>query len=113
MIDNSAAVRDIIKQYEEKLQQERLRFASLFSSGTIDLGALKQITSEERAILLTVIDGCLGDARREYRAPDGSTITLLNPEEQIYAVLRAPDGVLLLPRYRLLRDDGQGQERPA
>jgi hypothetical protein len=28
---------------------------------------------------------------------------LLNPEEQAYALLRAPDGMLLLPRYHLQR----------
>ncbi|HVB75196.1 MAG TPA: TIGR02677 family protein [Ktedonobacteraceae bacterium] len=110
VIDNSIAVRDIIQQYEERLQQERLRFANLFSSGSVDLGALKQISVAQREILLTVIDGCLGDTRRQYRAPDGSTITLLNHEEQTYTVLRASDGLLLLPRYRLLRDNRQERQ---
>ena len=40
-----------------------------------------------------------------YRAPDGSTIVLLNPDEKTYALLRASDGMLLLPRYRLQRKD--------
>ena len=39
----------------------------------------------------------------QYRAPDGSTIVLLNPAEVQYALLRAADGMLLLPRYRLQR----------
>ena len=104
---NSAGAREIIKQYEEKLHQENARFASLFATATLDLGTLKHITADERAILLAVIDGCLGDARHQYRAPDSSTITLLNHDEQGYTILRAPDGMLLLPRYRLQRDDGQ------
>jgi uncharacterized protein (TIGR02677 family) len=107
VIDNSAGVREIIKQYEQKLEQENLRFASLFAAAMLDLGTLKHITAEERAILMTVIDGCLGEARHQYRAPDGSTITLLNHDEQAYTVMRAPDGMLLLPRYRLLRESGE------
>ena len=107
VIVNSAGAREIIKQYEEKLQQETQRFADLFAAPLLDLGTLKQITADERAIVLTVIDGCLGDTRHQYRAPDGSTITLLNPDEQSYTILRAPDGMLLLPRYRLLRDSGE------
>ena len=110
VIDNSVGVREIIKQYEQKLEQENLRFASLFAPAMLDLGALKHITAEERAILMTVIDGCLGEARRQYRAPDGSTITLLNHDEQAYTVLRAPDGMLLLPRYRLLRESGEERQ---
>ncbi len=104
VIVNNVGARELIKQYEEKLQQETLRFATLFATTLLDLAALKHITADERAILLTVIDGCLGDTRHQYRAPNGSTITLLNYDEQSYTILRAPDGMLLLPRYRLQRD---------
>ena len=62
---------------------------------------------EERAILTTVLDSCLTDPNHQYRAPDGTIILLLNPDEQDYAFLHASDGVLLLPRYRLQR---QSQE---
>jgi uncharacterized protein (TIGR02677 family) len=110
VIANNSGARELIKQYEEKLQQETLRFASLFATALLDLAALKHITADERAILLTVIDGCLGDTRHQYRAPDGSTITLLNYDEQSYTILRAPDGMLLLPRYRLQRDSGEERQ---
>ena len=93
---------------EEKRQQELQRFAQLFSTAYLDFGVLKHITIEERDVLLAVIDGCLGDSRRQYRAPDGSVIVLLNPDEQTYTALRASDGMLLLPRYRLQREELQG-----
>lgn len=108
VIDNRTIIRNLVNQYEEKRQQELQRFARLFSTAYLDLGMLKQITIEERAVLLAVIDGCQGDARRQYRAPDGSVIVLLNSDEQTYTALRAPDGVLLLPRYRLQREEIQG-----
>jgi hypothetical protein len=37
----------------------------------------------------------------EYILPDGATATLQNPDEQIYISLKARDGILTLPRYRL------------
>ena len=109
VIDNRALTRSLMRQYEEKLKEEQQRFARLFSTTDLDLATFKQITAEERAILLTVIDSCLGDARGQYRAPDGSTIVLLNPDEQTYTALRAPDGVLLLPCYHLQREELQGR----
>lgn len=109
VIDNRALTRSLVRQYEEKLLQEQQRFARLFSTTYLNLATFKQITAEERAILLTVIDSCLGDARGQYRAPDGSTIVLLNPDEQTYTALRAPDGVLLLPCYHLQREELQGR----
>lgn len=107
VIDNRTIIRNLVIQYEEKLQQERQRFAQLFSTTYLDLGMIKQLSAEERALLMTVIDSCFGDARRQYRAPDGSIIVLLNPDEQTYTALRAPDGVLLLPRYHLQREEVQ------
>jgi hypothetical protein len=43
----------------------------------------------------------LNSPTHEYILPDGATATLLNPDEQHYASLKARDGVLTLPRYRL------------
>ncbi len=103
VIDNRTIIRNLIVQHEARLREQRLRFAELFSDVYLDLGTFKSITVEDRDILIEVIDSCLGDVSHEYRAPDGSTIVLLNPEEQTYAILRAPDGMLLLPRYRLQR----------
>jgi uncharacterized protein (TIGR02677 family) len=101
VIDNRTIIRNLIVQHEARLKEQRLRFAELFSDAYLDIGAIKSIPVEDRDILIEVIDSCLGDVSHEYRAPDGSTIVLLNPEEQTYAILRAPDGMLLLPRYRL------------
>ena len=109
VIDNRTIIRKLVVQYEEKLQQERQRFAQLFATAYLDIGLIKQLSAEERVALLTVIDSCLGDARRQYQAPDGSLIVLLNPDEQTYTALRAPDGVLLLPRYCLVREDTKGR----
>jgi uncharacterized protein (TIGR02677 family) len=103
VIDNRTIIRNLIVQHEARLKEQRLRFAELFSDVYLDIGTIKSITVEDRDILIEVIDSCLGDVSHEYRAPDGSTIVLLNPEEQTYALLRAPDGMLLLPRYRLQR----------
>jgi uncharacterized protein (TIGR02677 family) len=101
VIDNRKIIRNLIVQHEARLKEQRLRFEQLFSEVYLDIGAIKSITVEDRAILIEVIDSCLGDVSNQYRAPDGSTIILLNPEEETYALLRAPDGMLLLPRYRL------------
>jgi len=101
VIDNRTIIRNLIGQHEARLKEQRLRFAELFSDVYLDIGAINSITVEDRTILIEVIDSCLGDVNHQYRAPDDSTIVLLNPDEQTYALLRAPDGMLLLPRYRL------------
>jgi len=103
VIDNRTIIRNLIVQHEARLKEQRLRFEELFSEEYLDIGTMNSITVEDRAILIEVIDSCLGDISNQYRAPDGSTIVLLNPEEQVYTLLRAPDGMLLLPRYRLQR----------
>jgi len=108
VIDNRTIISNIVHQYEEKRQQEIHRFTRLFATAYLDIGMIKQITTEERDVLMTVIDGCQGDVRHQYRAPDGTVIVLLNPDEEMYAALRAPDGVLLLPRYRLQREEIEG-----
>jgi len=109
VIDNRTIIRNLVHQYEEKRQQELQRFSQLFTSTHLDLGMIKLISIEERTVLMTVIDSCLGDSRRQYRAPDGSVIVLLNPDEQTYTALRAPDGIVLLPGYRLQREEiGEG-----
>ncbi|HXZ04181.1 MAG TPA: DUF2397 family protein, partial [Ktedonobacteraceae bacterium] len=111
VIDNRTIIRNLIVQHEARLKEQRLHFAKLFANVDIDIGAFNCITVEDRTILIDVIDNCLGDVSHEYRAPDGSIIVLLNPDEQTYALLRAPDGMLLLPRYRLRRQ--KDEELPA
>lgn len=101
--DNREDARKLILQQEEQIRVQRQQFASLFSTPRLDIGTMKRISIEERAILMNIIDSCLTTPHHQYRAPDGSIIRLLNPREQAYAFLRATDGVLLLPRYRLQR----------
>jgi uncharacterized protein (TIGR02677 family) len=103
VIDNRTIIRNLIVQHEAGLKEQRLRFAKLFSDVELDIGAINHISVEDRTILIDVIDSCLGDVSHQYRSPDGSTIVLLNPDELTYALLRAPDGMLLIPRYRLQR----------
>ncbi len=105
--DTHVAVRNLIAQQEKLLREQNRRFTRLFAPLLLDIGEMPSISVEERAILTTVLDSCLTDPNHQYRAPDGTIIQLLNPDEQDYAFLRASDGVLLLPRYRLQR---QSQE---
>ena len=101
IIDNRTIIRNLVAQHKAKLEEQKQRFARLFRNPLLDIGTLEVISPEDRAILMEVIDACLGDTYHQYRAPDGSTVLLLNAEEQSYTLLRSTDGVLLLPRYRL------------
>jgi uncharacterized protein (TIGR02677 family) len=89
---------------EQARQQEHLRH--LFQSPLLDLTALHTLDTDERSLLTSIIDGCIGSPVHEYMLSDGTSVALLNPEEQDYIALSASDGILLLPRYRL-------QHRPA
>lgn len=71
----------------------------------LDIGTLSHITTEDRTMLTEMIDTCLGNLSHQCHAPDGSTLLLLNPEEQTYTILQASDGMLFLPRYRLQRQE--------
>ncbi|MDQ6660723.1 MAG: DUF2397 domain-containing protein [Chloroflexota bacterium] len=101
MIDSRIAIRKLVAQHEAKLKKERQRFAQLFSEPYLDIGTIEEILPEDRALLLDIIDACLGDTYQQYRASDSSIVVLLNPDENIYTLLHAADGLLLLPRYRL------------
>ena len=72
-----------------------------------------RLERREDTVLIEVIDGCLGDPDHQYRAPDGSTVVLLNPEETSYTLLRSTDGILLLPRYRLQHYEPEHQQNGA
>lgn len=103
VIDNRTIIRELVVQHETRMKEQQQRFAALFAHEFLDIGTIKKITAEERTLLTEVIDNCLSDVSHQYRAADGSTIVLLNPAEERYALLRAADGMLLLPRYRLQR----------
>jgi uncharacterized protein (TIGR02677 family) len=100
---NYAAEQSLIEQRQLARQEEQARFTALFAAGTLDLAEVWLESAAERNALLAVVRGCLRDAQRRYRAPDGSTIALLNPAETNYGLLKAPDGSILMPRYRLVK----------
>ncbi|HEX7733736.1 MAG TPA: TIGR02677 family protein [Ktedonobacteraceae bacterium] len=95
------AVYQMKQQHDAEAVLQRQRYARLFREPLLDLGQLGEITPEERAALSEMLDGCLSSPALEYQLPDGSVVTLLNRRETAYVALRARDGVLLLPRYRL------------
>src|SRR5205807_2307276 len=70
VIDNRTIIRNLIVQHEARLKEQRLRFEELFSEEYLDIGTMNSITVEDRAILIEVIDSCLGDISNQYRAPD-------------------------------------------
>ncbi len=105
IIDNRTILREVIAQHETRAREQRARFARLFAGDYLDIGTIKHITPEDRSVLLEIIDACLGQPQNQYAAPDGSTIHLLNPMESAFTILYGDDGMLLLPRYRLERQE--------
>ncbi len=103
VIDNRTIIHDLIVKHEAQIKEQNLRFAHIFADQYLDIGTVENISSEDRTILTEVIDSCLSNGNHQYKAPDGSTIVLLNPEEATYTMLQAIDGMLLLPRYHLQR----------
>jgi len=101
IIDQRRLINEMIVQHEQKLQKQLECFARLFAQTYLDVGTITTTTPEDRATLMEVIDTCLSNSSHQYQAPDGSTVVLLNPQETSYALLKAADGILLLPRYRL------------
>lgn len=89
------------REYRRATIQQQ-RFATLFQDLLLDLGTLEHIDAESRALLEEIIDTCLMNPQGQYHCLDGSTVTLMNPQEQYRVALSAPDGILRLPRYRLL-----------
>jgi len=111
IVDNRTIIRELLVQSEKRVQEQRERFGRLFVHASLDIGTIKTITAEDRNVLVEVIDTCLSNSAHQYRAPDGSLIVLLNPDEMAYTLLKASDGVLLLPRYRLERQEDALAER--
>jgi Protein of unknown function (DUF2397) len=101
MRHNADAVYEMKQLHEEQISRQQERLTHLFQASLLDLANLHIIAPDERLLLSSIIDGCLGSPVREYTLSDGALVTLLNPEEREYIALSASDGVLLLPRYRL------------
>jgi len=112
VIDNRTIIRELVIQHENKLKEQQARFIRLFADGELDIGTIKMIAAEDRPLLTEIIDACLSHPAHQYRALDGSIVTLLNPAEQAYALLRSTDGMLLLPRYRLVRQEQNNYQEP-
>jgi uncharacterized protein (TIGR02677 family) len=93
----------IREQHLTEQSKRRALFTSLFQDSLLDLGTLQQVTPQLRRFITAMASGCLSHPAQQYRAPDGSLIELLNPQEHHYILLRAPDGILALPRYRFRR----------
>lgn len=100
---NHEAEKALIEQLQQARLEEQARFSALFAAGSLDLAEIMVGSAAERNAILAVVRGCLRDSQRLYRAPDGSTIALVNPDEINYGLLKAPDGAILMPRYRLER----------
>jgi uncharacterized protein (TIGR02677 family) len=89
------------QQHDQELARQQAHLHHLFQTPLLDLTDLPPLASDERLLLTSIIDGCIGSPVHEYMLSDGASVTLLNPEEQDYVALSASDGILLLPRYRL------------
>ncbi|HET8841890.1 MAG TPA: TIGR02677 family protein [Ktedonobacteraceae bacterium] len=98
------------RQHEAESHLHHQRLARLFSQPLLDLGMLPEITPDERDVLGEILDGCLSSPAQEHKLSDGSVVRLLNRQETSYVALRAADGVLTLPRYRLRRQTASGQQ---
>ncbi|HEY4389417.1 MAG TPA: DUF2397 family protein, partial [Ktedonobacteraceae bacterium] len=103
MSSNTDALYRLKQAHDAQNRLQEQRFAHLFQTDLLDLGSIRTLVPEERAAMTELIDSCLSSPSLEYLLPDGSLVTLLNRDEQSYTALRATDGVLLLPRYRLQR----------
>ncbi len=103
IIDNRTLIQNLLSNHEQKLQEQRARFQHLFKDEEVDIGTMGKLTPEDRTLLTTIIDSCLGNSANQYRAQDGTVVVLRNPDETEFALLHASDGILILPRYRLAR----------
>ena len=99
--EQKKAQRDLQQSGLQEIADEWNMFKDLFTSLPLDLGSLIGITIETTLCMLLeqIVDTCLKDLNGHYSARDGSKIVLCNPQEQTYIHLRAPNGILYLPRY--------------
>lgn len=98
---NADALLRLKQEHDEQFSHEQEQLNHLFQTPLLDLANLPMIAVDERLLLSSIIDGCLGSHVNEYTLSDGTQVILLNPKEKDYIVLSADDGSLFLPRYRL------------
>jgi uncharacterized protein (TIGR02677 family) len=101
--DQRVAIQSMLDEQQERDAIERARIEGLFPDGEFVVGDSRVVTPDERSLLLGFIDSCLGDVDHRFQARDRSVIVLSNPDERHYGMLRARDGLLILPCYRLKR----------
>ena len=108
--DRSAA--DAYRLAELARRHDRLeRVERLFGLGERALVEIELLDDVDATLLVEITRYCLGDASRRWRAEDGSTVTLVNPEERALGLLRSPRGGYVLPRYRFRRAVRAGVRR--
>lgn len=110
MLHNEQDLYQLKRQHDAEASALQQRFDRLLREPLLDVGALGEVTPEERTALSEMVDGCLCSPAQEYRLPDGSFVTLINRSESCYVALRSCDGVLLLPRYRLHHQVAQAEK---
>lgn len=105
-----AAVRPRREEQQRVLQAERARrqaeaaiWEAVFRDGEINLGCLSVTDPAVRVRLLAVLGRCLVSPDWTAQAPDGSIIELRPPQPFSVGTLRAPDGRLHLPAFRMVR----------
>jgi uncharacterized protein (TIGR02677 family) len=101
MHQNEEMLHSLRAEYETQLNAYHQQFEQLFQMPMLDLCTMQEITPAERTLLTEILDACLISPVFEYYAPDGTTVKLLNHEEQRYISLHSNDGILVLPGYRL------------
>ncbi len=98
---NVEALHQLWLDHQAEHDAHRKRFDHIFQVSPLDIGTLPELMPEERTLLVEIIDTCLNSPVLECIEPDGIVITLLNRDETQNIALRAADGILYLPRYRL------------
>lgn len=105
VIDLSVQQAALLKLEAEKKRQEQEAWNALFAGGEIDIGDLTVDNPELRDRILEALDSCLLSEGLVGNVSDGSAVRLIPPEPGTPpGRLRAPDGDLLTPRYRIVRD---------
>src|SRR5207249_1703055 len=108
--DRTAEKALLLREARERQRRERAMWDGLFREGWLALDALDVGEPAVRTRILDVVGRCLSARDRSAIATDGSRIELHPPEPAAgtyrYGEIRAADGVLVLPAWRLFRRVG-------
>jgi len=106
----SAPMRDVTAEQQaalldevERRRDEAALWDSLFAQGDLSLGDLELQDAAIRPRLLDLVGRCLASPDGTALASDGTQIRLLAPTKAGAGHLAAPDGVLLIPHFKLSR----------